>query len=141
MHVFDVSVDAEEEGAVKLGGRVLEAAHLAALRQDASGAGAKLDVSNVRVLRKETPMMRTVATNLTDLHAEPSFLSELLTQVTNGDVLEVMEEKDRWCFVRQSDGYVGWAYKQYLVDSPPLDATHLTHYTVTLFSEPVGREL
>src|SRR6185436_6755185 len=74
-----------------------------------------------------------VATNLTDLHAEPSFLSELLTQVTNGVELTILEERDKWCRVRQTDGYEGWAYRIYLTEEPPLPATHFTHITVTLF--------
>lgn len=70
-------------------------------------------------------MTRTVATNLTDLHAEPSFLSELLTQVTNGTELEILEEKPDWCRVRQTDGYTGWAYASYLQDAAPPPATHI----------------
>src|SRR3954453_23177264 len=70
--------------------------------------------------------MRTVATNLTDLHREPSFLSELLTQVLNGRALEVLEERDRWCYVRQpEDGYLGWVYKPYLTDESLVRATHV----------------
>ena len=69
--------------------------------------------------------LRTVATNLTDLHVEPTFLSELLTQVTNGTSLEILEEKENWAFVRQSDGYLGWVYKPYLSADAPPSATHL----------------
>src|SRR2546423_4476197 len=66
-----------------------------------------------------------VAVNLTDLHREPSFLSEMLMQVFNGTVLEILEEKDRWCFVRQSDGYQGWAHRPYLTTPPAPAATHI----------------
>ena len=66
-----------------------------------------------------------VAANLTDLHREPSFLSEMLTQVFNGTVLEILEEKDRWCFVRQTDGYQGWAHRPYLTTPPAPAATHI----------------
>jgi hypothetical protein len=41
-------------------------------------------------------MKRTVAANLTDLHAEPSWQAELLTQVTNGVELEIVEERGEW---------------------------------------------
>jgi cell wall-associated NlpC family hydrolase len=70
-------------------------------------------------------LIRTVATNLTDLHKEPSFLSELLTQVTNGVALNVLKEEGKWCFVRQSDGYEGWAYAPFLVSTSAPQATHL----------------
>jgi gamma-D-glutamyl-L-lysine dipeptidyl-peptidase len=83
----------------------------------------------------DNPRM-TVATNLTDLHKEPSFLSELLTQVTNGVVLEILEQHEKWCRVRQTDGYEGWAYKPYLCDSSPAPATHLATQTLMLLREP-----
>ena len=70
-------------------------------------------------------MKRTVAANLTDLHAAPSWQAELLTQVTNGVELEILESRDSWCRARQSDGYEGWVYAPYLTDSPPPTPTHI----------------
>jgi len=79
----------------------------------------------------------TVTTNLTDLHREPSFLAEMLTQIFNGTTLEVLEEKDKWCRVRQSDGYEGWAYRQYLSEDAPPPATHIIGVPGTrVFLEP-----
>jgi len=125
LHVCNLRADVDEEGGVKIAGRVLEAAYLEAIRQSLP-ADAKVDASGVRILRRaSTSRTMTVATNLTDLHVEPSFLSELLTQVTNGVTVEVLEEKDKWAFVRQRDGYLGWAYKPYLTDAAPIDATHI----------------
>ena len=66
-----------------------------------------------------------VATNLTGLHAEPSFLCELLTQVTNGVQLAILERRERWCRVRQIDGYEGWAYESYLAAAAAPRMTHL----------------
>ena len=43
-----------------------------------------------------------------------------------GTVLEVLEEKDRWCFVRQMDGYQGWAHRPYLTTPPAPAATRST---------------
>jgi cell wall-associated NlpC family hydrolase len=77
-----------------------------------------------------------VGTNLADLHAEPSFLSELLTQVTNGVPLEILDQRKDWCRVRQRDGYEGWTYAPYLTDEPPLKATHITLLTATMFARP-----
>jgi cell wall-associated NlpC family hydrolase len=125
LHVCNLRADVDEEGGVKIAGRVLEAAYLEAIRQSLP-ADVKVDTSGVQILRRATTTRTmTVATNLTDLHVEPSFLSELLTQVMYGVTLEVLEEKDRWAFVRQGDGYLGWAYKPYLTADPPLPATHL----------------
>ena len=77
-----------ENGMVVLSGRVLEKAALADLRRAivARVPHVRIDDSAVRVLRRDPAVRRVVATNLTDLHAEPSFLSELLTQVLNGIV-------------------------------------------------------
>src|SRR6476660_8029123 len=78
-----------------------------------------------------------VATSLTDLHREPSFLSEMLTQVFNGMELTVLEEKDRWCYVRLSDGYQGWAHRPYLTTPPAPAATHIISALSTgIFAEP-----
>jgi hypothetical protein len=70
-------------------------------------------------------MKRIVAANLTGLRAEPSWQAELLTQVTNGVELEILQESGEWCRARQSDGYEGWAYAPYLTDAPPPPATHM----------------
>ena len=50
LHVCNVTVDAAEEGAVKLAGRVLEAAYLDAIRQSLP-PGVRIDASSVQVLR------------------------------------------------------------------------------------------
>ena len=123
LHVCNLRPDVDEEGAVKIAGRVLEASYIEAVKQSLPpGMRVAYDVT---VLRGGATRTMTVATNLTDLHVEPSFLSELLTQVTNGVTLEVLEENEKWVFVRQRDGYLGWAYKPYLTDAARVDATHL----------------
>ena len=136
LHVCNVTVDSAEEGAVKLAGRVLEASYLEAVRQSLP-SNVKVDASGVTVLRNGVATRTmTVATNLTDLHVEPSFLSELLTQVTNGVRLEILEEKDKWAFARQADGYLGWAYRPYLTDASPTKPTHIvTSPVMSIFAE------
>jgi cell wall-associated NlpC family hydrolase len=125
LHRFDITVHAAADGRASLSGRVLDPDDLAMLRDEIAQAGMSCDDAEIRVLRRDSPRLRTVATNLTDLHADASFLSELLTQVTNGTPLEVLEETDRWCFVRQMDGYLGWAYRSYLDEPAHADApTH-----------------
>lgn len=82
-------------------------------------------------------MKRIVATNLTDLHAEPSWLAELKTQVMNGVPLDILEDGEKWCRVRQADGYEGWAFKAYLADHVEPTATHWVAATSTnLFKAP-----
>lgn len=91
----------------------------------------------VRILRRPDPTLLTVGTNLTGLHREPSFLAELLSQLLNGQPVEVLDERDRWVFVRQEDGYLGWTYRPYLVAEPAPVPTHLVAAGVCLLrAEP-----
>lgn len=67
-----------------------------------------------------------VAANLTNLHREPSFHTELLTQIYNGMAMSVLEEKEKWCRVKlTADGYEGWAYRPFLTEAAPTKATHV----------------
>ena len=66
-----------------------------------------------------------VATNLTGLQRGPGWLTEQISQLLFGVQVEVLEEKERWAYVRCSDGYLGWAYLPYLRSEPTLPATHL----------------
>jgi cell wall-associated NlpC family hydrolase len=141
LHVFSVQIDSVTDSRAALSGRVMQSDDLDALREALAARlpGATIDDSAVRVLRKNPPVLATVGTNLTDLHAEPSFLAEMLTQVTNGASLEILEEKDKWCYVRQTDGYLGWAYRSYLVNQDD-SAAAPTHWVVAL-SAGVNREM
>jgi gamma-D-glutamyl-L-lysine dipeptidyl-peptidase len=143
LHVFSVEIDALVGNAALLRGRVLEADDLHALREALAARvpGATVDDSAVTVLRKNPPMMAIVGTNLTDLHTDSSFLSEMLTQVTNGTMLEILEENQKWCYARQTDGYLGWAYRAYLIgqnaSAPAPAPTHLVIAPVAqVFREP-----
>ena len=138
LHVCNLRADTDEEGAVKIAGRVLEASYIEAIKQSLP-PGLHVAGYDVTVLRGRQTRTMTVATNLTDLHVEPSFLSELLTQVTYGVTLEILEEQEKWAFVRQRDGYLGWAYKPYLSDDPPpARPTHVVIEPVTRAHETDG---
>jgi cell wall-associated NlpC family hydrolase len=81
-----------------------------------------------------------VATNLTDLHREPSFLSEMLTQIFYGMGMQVLEEKEKWCRVRMEDGYEGWVHRPFLTDQPPAPATHIVNaFVASIHNEPLDR--
>lgn len=100
---------------------MLDQHHLETLRQALPHA----DVSGIVVLRQNPPVMRIVNTNLTNLHIRPSWIEELLTQVTLGTALEVIQDLGDWSFVRQTDGYLGYAYAAFLSDMPCSHTTHL----------------
>jgi hypothetical protein len=78
-----------------------------------------------------------VATNLTSVHSGTSFLSEQTTQMLNGAAVEVLWEEEKWGYVRQTDGYLGWTYLPYLTETPAPQPSHLLTAAVNpLRSEP-----
>jgi SH3-like domain-containing protein len=89
-----------------------------------------LDTADVRILRPGK--LVTVATNLTSLHSEPSFRSEMVSQLLNAQRVELLLEQDRWAYLRQADGYLGWAYRSYMADSPTQDPNHIVCEPVSL---------
>ena len=92
----------------------------------------QFDASAVEILRRPAPRMLTVATNLTGLYAGASSLAEMLSQLVNGASLEILMERDNWAFVRQTDGYLGWAFLPYLQAEPAPPATHLVSAPVSI---------
>ncbi len=139
LHLFDVKLESGEGQWAALSGRVLEGQNLETLRHAVSERipGLQLDDSGVKVLRKPNPLHLTVATNLTSLHAEPSWLAEMLSQNTYGTQVEVLEEEQRWVRIRQADGYLGWMYRPYLSELPAAHPNYLVKATIAaLFSEP-----
>ena len=121
-------------GRCALTGAVLDGATLAGVHRGLAERfpGLAFDAGSVEVLRRPAPIHRVVATNLTGLYAEPSFLAEQLSQLLNGWPLEILQEQERWCFVRQADGYLGWAYRPYLTGEIAPAATHLVSEPVSL---------
>jgi len=115
-----------------LTGVVLDQATLAAAKAALfpSFPSLSFDTSAVQVLRPGRPM--AVSVNLTGLFAQPSWLAEQVSQLLDGQPLELLQEEGRWAFVRQADGYLGWAYVPYLTGSPPPAPTHLVSIPVAL---------
>jgi cell wall-associated NlpC family hydrolase len=97
--------------------------------------GLTCDVTGVDVLRRPECRHLTVATNLTGLYVEPSFLAEMLSELLNGWRLEVLKEHDHWCFVRLDDGYLGWAYRPYLVEEMVPAPTHYVCEPISLLRD------
>lgn len=116
-----------------LAGAVLDAATLTAVWGALAGRflDVTFDASAVRVLRHPDIPILAVATNLTGLYAQASFLSEQVSQLLNGWRVEELMAEGRWALIRQADGYLGWTYRPYLTDPSGRTATHLV-------CEPVG---
>ena len=148
--LLEIEVQSLEGNKLVLQGRALDDATLAVLREALQAAQPDLavDSSAVRVLRQADNTVMTVNTNLTGFYNKPSFRAESLSEQMYGWQLEVLEEKDNWCFVRQADGYMGWVYKPYMRVGAPVAPTRVAMTPVVqLRSEPradalpVGRQL
>jgi len=125
--LFSIEVQAFKKNTVALAGRVLEVADLTALKQALVKAHPKLnvDASAVQVLRRPGNAILGVGTNLTSLHKTTSFGAEQTSQMVFGEKVEVLEEKARWVYVRQMDGYLSWTYRPYLTETALPEATHI----------------
>jgi cell wall-associated NlpC family hydrolase len=85
----------------------------------------KLDTASIRILNAETHPRLHAATNLTGLYERPTFGMPLSSELYFGTDLQLLDENGNWVFVRQSDGYLGWAYRRYLGEGAAPEATHL----------------
>ena len=126
IHYCRLDVAALDGGRCALAGAVLDEDTLrgvsAGLRERLPGID--FDVRRVRILRAGATQA-VVAANLTGLYAASSFLAEQVSQLLNGWPVEVLMEEGRWRFVRQADGYLGWAYGPYLAEVAVPAATHI----------------
>ncbi|RIK28889.1 MAG: hypothetical protein DCC56_14510 [Anaerolineae bacterium] len=133
--LFDVKIDSQSDDSLTLSGRVLDASQLDELPRVFPQV--RLDTASVRVLNAETHERVHVATNLTGLHERPTFRVPLLSELYFGTELEVLDEEGKWVFIRQTDGYLGWAYRPYLGEGLAPSPTHLTLApTIELHAEP-----
>lgn len=121
--VFEVEITALDNTTLTLSGRVLDQTQVDDLHRIFSDV--RLDTASINILnRSDLPRIR-VATNLTGLYEKPTFGMPLSSELYFGTELEILEEKNRWVFTRQQDGYLGWAYKPYLSEEASKTATHL----------------
>ena len=135
LQLCQLEVAPQAEDRCVLTGSVLDSETLTAVQTALSVRlpGVTFDVSSVEVLRRPGATRLAVATNLTGLYAGPSFAAEMLSELLNGWGVEVLREQERWCLVRQDDGYLGWVYRPYLAQRSmiPAPPTHVV-------CEPVG---
>ncbi|OQA37550.1 MAG: Dipeptidyl-peptidase 6 [Chloroflexi bacterium ADurb.Bin325] len=138
-HYCQVQATALDEGRCTLAGAVLDDATLAALLDGLAARfpAIRFETAGVYVLRAAQPRTAAVGTNLTGLYAKPSFLAEQVSQLLNGWPLEILMTEGRWAFVRQADGYLGWAYAPYLAPAHGCAFSHLVSAAVSLLrAEP-----
>lgn len=93
------------------------------------------DASAVQRLRQPDVAPLTVCTNLAGLHRHPSRISEMMSELLNGAVVEPLFAEQGWQFVRQQDGYLGWLHGAYLGTFPSVEPTHRICQPVSLLRE------
>jgi gamma-D-glutamyl-L-lysine dipeptidyl-peptidase len=121
--VFDVEVLSIEGSSLTLGGRLFDESQVETLSRHLPDV--KLDTTAVRILRRAGSTRMRVATNLTGLFDKPTIHLPLSSELCYGAEVEVLEEEDKWAFIRQKDGYLGWVFKAHLADAFASPATHL----------------
>lgn len=121
--VFDIEIERLQNSSLTLSGRLLNESQLEALGRHFSKW--KLDTGSIRILlRGDLPRMH-VATNLAGLYERPTFGMPLSSELSYGTEVEILDEEGKWFFTRQTDDYLGWAYKAYLAEGTATPATHL----------------
>ena len=126
LFVFDLQIQREENGTVSVSGSLLTKDQLSALTETFSRQfpDLVLDTASIRILDRPNLPCFHVSTNFTGYYEEPTFRVPLLSELPYGTELEILDEKERWVFARQQDGYLGWAYKPYLAEGAAPAATH-----------------
>ena len=67
-----------------------------------------------------------VNTAIAPAYDRPSFKSQKLTEILNGESVRVSEKKGGWVFVTQMDGYRSWIKEFYgKYSNVPFDASHV----------------
>lgn len=120
-----------------LSGTVLDVETRATMTAALAGSFPKItfDAATVRVLRSSPAQLLTVVTNVAGLYAEPSLQAEMVSQLLNGWRVERLQGEGRWVYLRQADGYLGWAYLSYLAGTAAPAPTHIACTPVSLLRQ------
>ena len=122
-----------------LAGSVLDGAALTELGQalQARFPSITFDLERVTVLSQTVPRMAIVSVNTTAVLSNPSWASETMSEVLNGWSVEILMERERWAFTRQADGYLGWVYRPYLMETAVSPPTHMVYEPISLlYAQP-----
>ena len=152
LHYCQLDADHLDNNHCDLSGVILDASALAEVVSELQTRFPTVSFSttNIKILSQPNQKRLTVSTNVTSVMSEPSWRTEQMSQVLNGWQVEILLERESWVFVRQDrdGGYLGWVYRDFLVDEAAPMATHLVYEPVSvLFAEPsveaalVGRVL
>jgi hypothetical protein len=127
VHHCRVEVKSLSGARCTLSGSVLDGETLAAVLAALSSRFPALhfDPTAVQVLRVKPPAMYTVCTTMAGVYAEPSLRGERVTELLNGQRVELLMDNSAWAYLRLRDGYLGWFYRRYLIPEPAPSPTHI----------------
>jgi hypothetical protein len=142
IHYCQIDAATVHNGRITLSGSVLDQPTLTAVTSHLAAhfPDHKIDVDHIQLLRQSNPLRLAVTTTITGLHMAPGFRSEPADQLLNGQVVEWLREEDKWSFVRQPDGYLGWMYRPYLGPATETAPSHLVCEPISLLRQSPGRE-
>lgn len=135
LDVFDVQVSQIEDEKIVLQGTVLDKENLSNLCNAITKVfpNFPINTGQITVLRNPDTLVWNVNKNLTSMHSDLSFQSELTTQMLFGDPVEILADEGDWVLGRNiTDGYISHTYKNYL---SKLELPQLTH----MVKDPVIR--
>ena len=127
LSVFDVRIQGIEDRTLSLAGSLFTQEQLSALKDTLAHSfpNISLNTTAISILKRPDLPCFHVATNYTGFYEKPTFSVPLLSELTYGTELAILDENGRWAFASQQDGYLGWVYKPYLAKGDAPIVTHL----------------
>jgi gamma-D-glutamyl-L-lysine dipeptidyl-peptidase len=124
--VFDLHITGLDDRTLSLSGKLLDGDQLTAFEEKFSNQfpSLSLNTASVQILRREPRESFHVVTNLAGLYDGPTLHLPLSSELCYGTEVEILDEKEKWAFTRQKDGYLGWVFRSYLAQGPASQATH-----------------
>lgn len=140
LDLFEIESVETDPNTLQLSGRVLQQSNLELLlrKLGTQFPDKKIESAGVEILRKETNRILHVNKNLTSMHHEKSFQSELTTQLLWGDQVEIIYEEESWAYARNcADGYLSYTYLPYLSEGLIEKPTHMVDKNIVpVFDSP-----
>ena len=144
LDLFEIEATEKDSNTIQLSGSVLQQSNLDLLLQklERQFPDKHIESTGVEILRKETNRILHVNKNLTSMHHEKSFQSELTTQLLWGDQVEILFEEESWAYARNcGDGYLSYTYLPYLSEGSLEKATHMVDQNIVpVFDSPDQRK-
>lgn len=142
LDIINLAFESATDNVISVSGSVLTQENLDDFVYSVRSEFPQLDTVNtdaVTVLMENAKVLR-VSKNLTSMHDEKSFQSELTTQLLYGDPVAVLVDGDDWIVGRSlRDGYISYTYKKYLADFELPEATHIVKAPVVIGTEDASQ--